>query len=119
VQIKAMIEICSNRNGKLPVELLKSAYYASQSGTIVLVLNDVSAQQVDAVLDPYVAELPRHIPGVRYVRIRDQIAILDAASETKNVFAKFGAKGRLRPLLTRARLPARPLARAADFLGDE
>jgi hypothetical protein len=115
--VKAVIEVCSADNGNLPVDLLKVAYFASRTGTVVLVLSNVSAEQVDAVLDPFVAQLPRDIPGVRYISVKEQAAILNAAAQSENVFAKFGSRGMLRPLLAQARVESMPLARAAAVLG--
>ena len=108
---KALIEICCSR-GRLPTELLRIAYFASQKGTIVLALDEVSPAQVDKVLDPFVLELPRDIPGVLYLRTNDDEAMLQAAANAQDVFVRKSNKGRLRRFLSDARIAAKPLKEA-------
>jgi hypothetical protein len=68
--LAAVVEIASDLEGRLPVPLIQTAYRASRSGPVVLVLRDVSPLAVDRVLDDVVASTPS-VHGVRYCAARD------------------------------------------------
>jgi hypothetical protein len=54
--LAAIVEVSSTRSGRLPVGLIRDAYRASRRGTVALVLNGVSPDEVDRALDPIVKE---------------------------------------------------------------
>ena len=85
----AVIEVTPHPDGCSFAELVTSAYYASQRGLIVLVLNQVSPEQVDAVLDPIVPQLPLTIPGLRYCDVHDLPALRDAVLHAREVRCHF------------------------------
>jgi hypothetical protein len=64
-RIAAVIEVGSLANGRVPVGLVRAAYRASHSGTVVLVLNGVSATEVDRALDEVVS-VTKGVKGVVY-----------------------------------------------------
>lgn len=68
MQARRVIEIVQSA-GYLPAELILTGYWASQSGLVVFILNGVTPQAVDLVLDPIVVTLPMTIPGVLYVDV--------------------------------------------------
>jgi hypothetical protein len=65
LRLAAVIEVRPDPEGQAPGGLIKAAYRASCEGTVVLVLNGVSAAQVDRVLDSVVPEV-REVAGVVY-----------------------------------------------------
>ena len=67
-----LVEISSTRSGGVPAGLIVRAYKASRFQQIALVLNRVSAVQVNKVLDPVVQTMPLDIPGVIYVDVSDR-----------------------------------------------
>jgi hypothetical protein len=109
------IEISANLLGMAPVQLLRCAYRASQSGLITLILNGVDACTADRVLDPVVARMPLTIPGVAYLsienheRVREVVlsasAVLVTTAHFRATILELGVvPGRIRPaqsLLTR------------------
>jgi hypothetical protein len=64
-RLAAVVEVGPDRAGGVPVDLVRAAYYASRGGTVVLVLNGLSAAQVDRALDPVVS-LAKGVEGVIY-----------------------------------------------------
>jgi hypothetical protein len=87
VYTQAVIEISPQADGQLPTELILAAYRASERGPIVFVLRGVTAADIDRILDDLVPLLPVSIPGVKYVDIKNEGAILDAVSEAGMIFA--------------------------------
>lgn len=61
----AIVEVTVDSDGVLPVELIRRAYCASRSGPVALVLNGVSPQAVDRVLDEVVTGAG-NVHGVLY-----------------------------------------------------
>jgi hypothetical protein len=61
----AVIEVSADPKGDAPAGLIRAAYRASREGTVVLVLNGVSAAQADRALDPIVAQVGG-VAGVVY-----------------------------------------------------
>lgn len=86
MRAQAMIEIVASRDGRVPAELVCTAYRASVRGPIVLVLNGVCWQDVDRALDGLVVLLPLDIPGIVYVDVADEAAVLSAARETEKIW---------------------------------
>jgi hypothetical protein len=64
-RLAAVIEVRADPKGEAPNGLIRAAYRASREGTVVLVLNGVSAAQVDRVLDSVVPEVG-DVAGVVY-----------------------------------------------------
>jgi len=64
-KLAGVIEVGLDAKGEVPVDLLRSAYLASRDGTVILVLNDVSPNQVDRALDPIVSKATG-VAGVLY-----------------------------------------------------
>lgn len=72
----AIIEVSPDVEGRLPVELVRSAYFASRSGPVVLVLRGVAPEVIDRLLNP-VVESGGEVHGVLYSR-PDEVATLVA-----------------------------------------
>ncbi|MEI3855794.1 MULTISPECIES: hypothetical protein [unclassified Ensifer] len=80
-----VIEIMSS-NGRLPAELIEAGYRASQYGLILFVLNNVTPEAVNLVLDPVVPTMPLSIPGVLYIKIGDKQRVHDAVASASIVY---------------------------------
>jgi hypothetical protein len=63
--LAAIIEVMVDSQGSLPVELIRQAYCASRGGTVAFVLNGISPQAIDRVLDEVVANAGQ-VHGVLY-----------------------------------------------------
>src|SRR5215468_8631792 len=63
--VEALIEIARDPAGRVPGALVRGAYRASRQGRILLVLKDVSTEEVDRILDAVVPRMPR-VAGVAY-----------------------------------------------------
>lgn len=83
----ALFEITNQPDGRLPVSLLKSIYRASEHGRYILALHSIGWIAIDQALDELVHSLPLNIPGVLYVDISDENALLEAVSATAVVYA--------------------------------
>ncbi|PJR14379.1 hypothetical protein [Sinorhizobium meliloti] len=86
MQTRRVIEIVKS-GGHLPAELILTGYWASQSGLIVFILNGVTPQAVNLVLDPIVVTLPLTIPGVLYVDVRDKARVREAVLFAEEIYA--------------------------------
>lgn len=64
-KVAVVIEVRADPGGNAPGGLLGAAYRASREGTVVLVLNGVSASQVDRALDSVVPRVGG-VAGVAY-----------------------------------------------------
>ena len=82
---QAVIEIVPAGDGRVPTELLCDLYRASVTGVVVLVLNGVRWQDVDAALDWLVARFPLDIPGLVYLDIADAGAVVAAARDAPRI----------------------------------
>lgn len=67
----AVIEVTRNPPGISMCQLVRDAYAASREKLIILVLNGVTVEEVDAALDPIVRLYPYNIPGVKYVMFEE------------------------------------------------
>ena len=86
MQARRVIEIVQT-GGYLPAELILTGYWASQSGLVVFILNGVTPQAVDLVLDPIVVTLPMTIPGVLYVDVGDKTRVREAVLFAEEIYA--------------------------------
>ncbi len=86
MQARRVIEIVQS-GGYLPAELILTGYWASQSGLVVFILNGVTPQAVDLVLDPIVVTLPMTIPGVLYVDVGDKTRVREAVLFAEEIYA--------------------------------
>jgi hypothetical protein len=68
--LAAIIEVISDPDGSLPVELIRKAYRASRAGHVVLVLNGVPAPAIDRILDDVVAYAGK-VHGVLYADVKN------------------------------------------------
>lgn len=84
VNIGFVVEI-ANEDGAVPAALIEKGYRASQRCPVVFVLNGVSAQVVNLILDPVVPQLPLNIPGVIYVDIRDEERVRDVVLSARAI----------------------------------
>lgn len=64
-RLAAVVEVNSTQTGRLQIGLIRDAYRASRRGTVALVLNGVSPEEVDRALDPIVGQV-RDVAGVVY-----------------------------------------------------
>ena len=80
MRIAALIEIAPTADGALPLELIARAYRASGRAPVVLVVADELRDRVERAIDPLVPQMPRDIPGVRYIRAADAVAVAHWAS---------------------------------------
>ena len=81
--------------GAVPAALIEKGYRASQRCPVVFVLNGVSPQVVNLVLDPVVPQLPLNIPGVVYVDIGDEERVRDAVLSARAILTSTDAFHRL------------------------
>jgi hypothetical protein len=61
----AVVEVSMDRTGEVPGGLIRAAYRASRQGMVVLVLNGISAVEVDRALDAVVSQ-EGSVAGVVY-----------------------------------------------------
>ncbi|MEY9200488.1 MULTISPECIES: hypothetical protein [Sinorhizobium] len=94
MQARSVIEIVESR-GRLPAELIVAGYWASQAGVVVYVLNGVTPQAINLVLDPIVTTLPLSIPGVLYVSLNDKARVCEAVRGADEIYAATGIFRRL------------------------
>ncbi|PST22048.1 hypothetical protein C7U60_12455 [Mesorhizobium plurifarium] len=85
MQTRSVIEIVGS-GGDLPADLIVAGYWASQTGLVVFILNDVAPQAIDLVLDPIVATLPLTIPGVLYVDIEDRLRVRETLLFAEEIY---------------------------------
>ena len=64
-RVAMVVEVRADEGGRAPGGLVGAAYRASRQGTVVLVLNGLSAAQVDRALDSVVANVDG-VAGVEY-----------------------------------------------------
>jgi hypothetical protein len=86
MQARSVIEIADSE-GILPVQLIVAGYWASQERLIAFILNGVTPQSIDLVLDPIVSTLPLLIPGVLYIDIGDEARVREAVQSAEEIFA--------------------------------
>jgi hypothetical protein len=94
MQARSVIEIVES-GGRPPADLIVAGYWASQAGLVVFVLNGVTPQAINLVLDPIVTTLPLSIPGVLYVRIHDEARVCEAVRCADEIYAATGSFRRL------------------------
>ena len=85
MEIVRIVEIAAAQN-ELPADLIRETYRASERVPIALVLNGVSPQAVNAVLDPIVATMPFAIPGVIYLDIRQRERLIEAIISASQIY---------------------------------
>ena len=71
-QTLSVVEVTRDPPGISMCQLVRDAYEASRERQIILVLNGVTTQEVDAALDPVVRLYPLDIPGLKYVLLGDE-----------------------------------------------
>ncbi|WP_018237880.1 hypothetical protein [Ensifer sp. BR816] len=94
MQARSVIEIVESGGGP-PADLIVAGYWASQAGLVAFVLNGVTPQAINLVLDPIVTTLPLSIPGVLYVRICDAARVCEAVRCADEIYAATGTFRRL------------------------
>ncbi|NRP73086.1 hypothetical protein ILFOPFJJ_03985 [Ensifer psoraleae] len=85
MQTRSVIEIVES-GGRLPTELIVAGYWASQAGLVAFVLNGVTPQAINLVLDPIVTTLPLSIPGVLYIDISDRTRVREAVMCAEEIY---------------------------------
>jgi hypothetical protein len=80
--LAAIIEVMSGPDGSLPVELIRKAYRASKAGHVVLVLNGVSVQAIDRILDEVVADSGK-VHGVLYADMKSARALVSRLQKSR------------------------------------
>lgn len=80
--LAAIVEVSSTRSGRLPVGLIRDAYRASRRGTVALVLNGVSPDEVDRALDPIVKQ-ECDVAGVVYCTRATLSLLLEPSGHSK------------------------------------
>ncbi|PDT50574.1 hypothetical protein [Sinorhizobium fredii] len=94
MRARSVIEIVES-DGRLPAQLIVAGYWASQAGLVIFILNGVTAQMINLVLDPIVNTLPLSIPGVLYVDIKDEARVNEAVLSAEKIYAASRAFRRL------------------------
>lgn len=89
----AAIEISRLPGGQAPTELIESAYRASRRGRIILLLDGIDPESIDAMLEPLVPTMRLTIPGILYVDAEDAASVAEALSQSCSIFT--AEKGRL------------------------
>jgi hypothetical protein len=85
--VAALLEIARDPNGKIPQSLIRAAYKASRAKPVMLVLDSVTPNEIDAVLDAIVTSSFRNHRGVIYAQSSDERAVLAGATAASRVFA--------------------------------
>jgi hypothetical protein len=85
-QVATLLEIGRKANGEMPTALISAAYRASRATPVMLVLDAISPNEVDQVLDPLVAGNGRNLRGVIYAT-SDDSKVLAFAAAASRVFA--------------------------------
>ena len=114
--VAALLEIGRETDGSLPGQLITAAYRASRSQPVMLVLDEVTPREVDAVLDSMVASTYRDHRGVIYARSGDDQEVLAVAASASRVFAR---SAQLRAKLSSWGIPYEDTSRAAVRLDQE
>jgi hypothetical protein len=86
MQYRIAIEV-SKVDGCIPAELIVKSYRYSRYGAVAIILNDITPKCVDQVLDPVVAKLGLYSPGVRYIDIGENAAVIRVLSSAKMIIA--------------------------------
>jgi hypothetical protein len=86
-QIAYVVEIAAD-NGAPPVELIENCYRLSTACLVVFILNGVSPQTINMILDPIVPNLPLNIPGVLYVDINDEARVRQSVLSSETILAR-------------------------------
>ncbi len=89
--IATILEVRRLPSGELPAPLISSAYLASRSAAVLLVLDSVTRDEVDRVLDPVVSRFGRDRRGVVYAERGDDREVLALAANGCAVFASSDA----------------------------
>lgn len=110
--LAAIVEVMRDPEGSLPVELIRQAYCASRSGRVVLVLNGVSPQAIDRVLDEVVAKAGE-VHGVLYC---DPQQAMTLVSELAVQGLAVASTEPLRNLLATRHVRIVPTSEALDLL---
>ena len=85
--VAALLEIGRDPSGSIPRSLISAAYRASREKPVMLVLDEVTPREIDAVLDPIVTGNYREHRGVIYANVADERAVLAGATAASRVFA--------------------------------
>ena len=86
-QVGYVVEIAAN-NGQPPVNLIQNCYRLSTACLVVFILNGVSPQTINLILDPIVPSLPLDIPGVLYVDISDEARVRQSVLSSRTILAR-------------------------------
>ena len=70
-------------NGQVPKELVLKGYMYSRYGAVAFILNDITPDTLNNILDPIVPGLGLNIPGVKYVKMDVRPDVFDAISSAK------------------------------------
>lgn len=70
-----------------PNALILKGYKLSRYGAVAFILNGISHQRINKILDPLVPTLKFDIPGVRYISIDSHVDVKTAISSTHLVVA--------------------------------
>src|SRR5688500_4686018 len=84
--VAALLEIGRDPTGNLPSSLISAAYRASRQKPVMLVLDEITPREIDAVLDPIVTGSHRDHRGVIYASVADDRAVLAGATAASRVF---------------------------------
>ena len=113
--VAALLEIGRDPSGNIPQALISAAYKASRTRPVMLVLDEVSPREVDAVLDPFVTSTYRDHRGVIYASAADERAVLAGATAASHVFA--ASTGFMAKLMSWG-IPFEDVSRAEPLLAD-
>jgi hypothetical protein len=115
--VLAVVEIERTSAGGVPSDLVRLAYTASRRGCIALLLNGVTAEEVDAVVDDLVPTMPLSIPGLLYIDARNFALLAEASSEAAMIFVSEATRLRCAVSLGLQRFGVRQLQTASEALG--
>jgi hypothetical protein len=91
MKIQGVVEIAPAPLGEESARLLSSAYRASRSAVIMLVLDRVTLREADRYLDQVVGREGNDVQGVVYADVADERTVAEAARAASFVVASTDA----------------------------
>ncbi|MGZ2386160.1 hypothetical protein [Rhizobium brockwellii] len=86
MQLRIAIEIV-RIGGRVPLDLIINGYRSSKYGSVAFILNGVTPQIVNRILDPVVPTMGLDIPGVRYIDIKSEVDVVEAIFSASSIIA--------------------------------
>jgi len=85
MSFRIAIEISAIQGAYASSKIIRSYRY-SRFGFVAMILNGVSPKEINKILDPVVPTLSLNIPGVKYIDIMAEMAVIYAISSARTIF---------------------------------